>query len=87
MAANFKAICNLHHLNKLSFPLIIKALHAQQLWSMFESINLSDLGLRSNNDLDLWYSYVFMYSLSQLFVQNLNSSTSILLVSIKPSII
>ena len=24
--------------------------------TMFESINLSDLGRRSNNDLDLWYS-------------------------------
>ena len=35
---------------------------------MFESINLSDLGQRSNNDLDLWYSYVFMNSLSQLSV-------------------
>ena len=32
---------------------------------MFESINPSDLGQRSNNDLDLWYAYVFMYWLSQ----------------------
>ena len=38
------------------------------LQPMFESINLSDLGHRSNNDIDLWYSSVFMYSLSQLSV-------------------
>ena len=28
----------------------------------FENVNLSDLGPRSMNDLDLWYSYRFMYS-------------------------
>ena len=27
----------------------------------FENVNLSDLGWRSMNDLDLWYSYRFMY--------------------------
>ena len=51
---------------------------------MFEIINLSDLGQRSNNDLDLRYSYVFMYSLSQLFVPALSSQTSI--VSVESSI-
>ena len=30
----------------------------------FENVNLSDLGPRSMNDLDLWYSYKFMYSFS-----------------------
>ena len=30
---------------------------------MCKSINSSDLGQRSNNDLDLWYSYIIMYSL------------------------
>ena len=30
---------------------------------MFESIYLSDLGQRSNNDTDLRYSYVFIYGL------------------------
>ena len=38
------------------------------LQQMFESINLSDLGHRSTNDLDLWYSYIFMNSNGQLFV-------------------
>ena len=33
-------------------------------WGMFDSMNLGDIGQSSNNDLDLWYSYVFMYSLS-----------------------
>ena len=28
----------------------------------FEHVNLSDLGPRSMNDLDLWYSDTFMYS-------------------------
>ena len=37
---------------------------------MFESINLHDNGQRSNNDLDLWYSYVFMYSLYTKFEDN-----------------
>ena len=35
---------------------------------MFERIYLSDLGQRSNNDLDLWCSYAFMYWVSQLLV-------------------
>ena len=30
---------------------------------MLESINLSDLGQKSNNDLDLWYTYVVIYSI------------------------
>ena len=30
----------------------------------FENVNLSDLGPRSMNDLDLGYSYRFMYSFS-----------------------
>ena len=30
----------------------------------FENVNLSDLGPRSVNDLDLWYSYRFIYSFS-----------------------
>ena len=30
----------------------------------FENVNPSDLGSRSMNDLDLWYSYRFMYSFS-----------------------
>ena len=50
---------------------------------MFESINLSDLGKRSNNNLDLWYSNVFMYSVNylyQLSVQRLH------LVSTKSSV-
>ena len=53
-------------LNTLSVcnPLKLKAL--QQ--TMFESINLTDLGQRSNNDLDLWHSCVIMYSLSQQLV-------------------
>ena len=36
---------------------------------MFERINLNDLGQRSNNDVDLWYSYVFMFSLSEQLYQ------------------
>ena len=40
-------------------------------------INLSDLWERSNNDLDLWYSYVVIYSLSQVFVPTFSSKTSI----------
>ena len=40
---------------------------------MFESINLSDIGHRSNNNLDLKYSYVFMYSLNQVFVPAFSS--------------
>ena len=51
---------------------------------MSESIFLSNLGERLNNDLDLWYSYVFMYTLSQLFVPTSSSQSSI--VCIKPSI-
>ena len=31
-------------------------------------IDLCDLGHWSNNNIDLWYSYVFMYSLNQLFL-------------------
>ena len=27
----------------------------------FENVNLSDIGWKSMNDLDLWYSYRFMY--------------------------
>ena len=30
----------------------------------FENVNMSDLGPRSMDDLDLWYSYRFMYSCS-----------------------
>ena len=30
----------------------------------FENVNLSDIGPRSLNDLDLWYSYRFMYTFS-----------------------
>ena len=30
----------------------------------FENVNLSDLGPRSMNDLDLWYTYRFMYLFS-----------------------
>ena len=51
---------------------------------MFESITLSDIGQKSNNDLYLWYWYVFMYSLSQLLVPSFSSQTSI--VSIKSNI-
>ena len=43
------------------------------LQQMFESISLRDLEQRPNNDFDLWYSYVFMYSLSQLLVPTFNS--------------
>ena len=53
----------------------------EALQQKFESINLSDLGQRSNNDLDLWYSYAFMYSFSQLHVPTFSS-----IVSIKSSI-
>ena len=30
----------------------------------FENVNLSDIGPRSLNNLDLWYSYRFMYLFS-----------------------
>ena len=40
---------------------------------MFES----DLWQKSNNNLDLWYSYVFMHSLRQLFLPAFSSKISI----------
>ena len=61
--------CDLDHLNKLSFP----PFHGGSIWNLasinlavskekkFENVNLSDLGPRSMNDLDLWYSYRFMF--------------------------
>ena len=43
------------------------------LQQKFESVNLSDLGQRSNNDLDLWYSYTDLvndlYQLSVYTIQ------------------
>ena len=54
-------------LNKLSFPQ-----HPALEKKMIESINLCNLGQRSNKALDTWYSYVFLYSLSRLYV-DLNS--------------
>ena len=51
---------------------------------MFENMNLSDPGQKSNNDLDLSYLYVFMHSLSQLFVPTFNSY-SYSIVSIQSS--
>ena len=50
--------------------------HEESIWNLalisqavskekkFENVNLSELGPRSINDLDLWYSYRFMYSFS-----------------------
>ena len=52
--------CNRHHLNQLSFPPVHKGstwnltFMRPAAWEMFENINLSDLGERLNNDLDLW---------------------------------
>ena len=60
-----------------------KCLAALQV-KMFGSLHLNDLEQRSNNDLDLWYCYVFMYAVSQLLVPTFSSQTSI--VSIKSSI-
>ena len=34
---------------------------------MFERINQTNLGQRSNNDLDLGYSYVFMYLVKDMY--------------------
>ena len=56
-------------------------MNAKQL---FERVNLRDFRQTSYNDLDLWYSYAFMHSFSQLFVPSLTSKTSI--VSIKFSV-
>ena len=39
----------------------------------FENVNLSDLGPRSMNDLDLWYTYRFMYLFSYLHLPTLTS--------------
>ena len=44
---------------------------------MFESINLSDLGITSKNDLDLWYSYVFMFLRSTYLVNYLYQTTTV----------
>ena len=42
-------------------------------WEMFEGIRLSGLVQRSNNDLDLRNSYVFMYTQSQLIAPTFSS--------------
>ena len=44
---------------------------------MLKSRNLTDLGQRSNNDLDIWYSCGSVYSLSTLYVPTFISQTSI----------
>ena len=53
---------------KLSFPDPMEDPHqilAVSQEKEFESmLNLSDLGPRSMNDFELWYSYRFMYSFS-----------------------
>ena len=66
--------CDLHRLIKLSFPYPIKAPHTIWLQSdkQFQRKrnldlamwNLTDLGPRSMNDIELWYSYKFMSSFS-----------------------
>ena len=52
------------------------------LQQLFECVNLSDLGQKSNNVLDLWYSYEFMFSLRRL----LTFTSQTAMVSIKSSI-
>ena len=65
-------------------PTFILTTHKSSTWNldlmglaalqqMFESIKLSDLGQRSNNDFDLLYSYVFMYWLSHVLVPTFSS--------------
>ena len=71
-----------------SFEQILSPDHKGSTWNltltypaawkqMLESINLNDLWQRSNNDLDLWYSNVFVYSLRQLSVLTFSSKVSI----------
>ena len=63
-------------------------------------VNLSDLGQRSNDDLDLWYFYIFviihvLYSRNKLFVPcqknkiclDQNCSWTLIIVSLKSSIL
>ena len=50
---------NFHSSDPLKLYMTSMGLAALQQ-KMVESINLTDLWQRSNNDLDLWYSYVFM---------------------------
>ena len=64
--------CDLDHLNKVSFANPIEAPDGIWLQSAerflrkrsLKMLNLSDLGPRSMNNLDLRYSFRFMYSFS-----------------------
>ena len=45
----------------------------QAAWEqIFESINVCDLGQRSNNDLHLWYTYAFMSHLLDNYLYQLS---------------
>ena len=55
------------YLRKPLFPKSIKTIHGIWLrWAEFERINLSNVGPRSNNELDPWYSQVYTHLVSYM---------------------
>ena len=77
--------CDINHLYSLSFPYPMKAPH--KIWLQLAKrflrkrslklLKLSDRRRRFMNNLDLWYSYRFMYIFSLLHLPTLISKTTI----------